>query len=478
MRNSRAKRNRRSTSKGANIFQNLFQNLLKSRKAMIILGVIIAIIIVVVVVLAVNVKPPAPTPPPGGPGDQMHQDETPDDEGDDFTGIALDVDGANRKDGFYTFLIAGTDQSGGNTDTIMVGAYDSINKKINIVSIPRDTLVNTNWSVKKINAAYSRGGIDGLKKEISKIMGFVPDSYAVINLQAFEELVDAIGGVYYDVPVDMHYKDPTQDLVIDLNKGPQQLTGKQALGVMRFRSGYRDADIGRINTQQDFLMTLADQVLSVGNVTKIKEIADIFSKHVETNMLWGNMVWYGTEFLKLGDGAIQFHQLPADTLATIRGGSYVSIYLNEWLEMVNTMLNPYEKEITTADVNILTKTKSGLHSTTGNIAGGEDSFLNYYELTGRPDPEAQQPEEPIVDPENPEGTDPAVPGTPGEGTTPPEGGTTTDPGTEVTPPEGGETTDPGTELPPGEIPPDGILTPGEEVWTSPSDLETYEEPAA
>ena len=476
MRNSRAKRNRKSTKAGLDAFLEFFQNIFRSRKSRIILGVVAAVIIVIIVVLAVNVQPPAPTPPVE-PSDQTQQDETPDDPEDDYTGIELDVDGANRKEGFYTFLIAGTDQGGGNTDTIMVGAYDSINKKINIVSIPRDTLINVNWSVKKINAAYSRGGVDGLKKEISKIMGFVPDSYAIINLQAFEELVDAIDGVYYDVPVDMHYSDPTQNLVIDLDKGYQHLTGSEAIGVMRFRSGYSDADIGRINTQQDFLMTLADQVLSVGNVTKIKEIADIFSKHVETNMLWGNMVWYGTEFLKLEDGAIQFHQLPANTLATIRGGSYVSIYTNDWLKMVNEMLNPYTTDITTSNVNILTKDKNGLHSTTGNIAGGEDSFLNYYELTGRPDPEAQQPEDPTVDPNNPEGGEV----TPPEGgeVTPPEGGEVTPPeGGEVTPPEGGETTDPGTELPPGEIPPDGVIDPNEEVWTSPSDLEVYEEPAA
>ena len=122
-----------------------------------------------------------------------------------------------RRDGVSTILLAGTDAGGARTDALILLTLDQEKDRATLVSIPRDTLVNTNWSVKKINAAYSRGGIDGLKKEISKIMGFVPDSYAVINLQAFEELVDAIGGVYYDVPVDMHYDDPTQDLSIHVN---------------------------------------------------------------------------------------------------------------------------------------------------------------------------------------------------------------------------------------------------------------------
>ncbi|MDO4553224.1 MAG: LCP family protein, partial [Bacillota bacterium] len=329
------------------------------------------------------IKPPAPP-------EEVIAEEEPEEE---LVGEVIDIaDEANRKEGWYTFVVAGTDQGGGNTDTIMVGAYDSVNGKVNVVSIPRDTLVNVSWSVKKINAAYLHGGIDGLKNELKKIVGFAPDSYAVVDLEAFVELVDAVDGVEFNVPQDMNYSDPTQDLYINLQAGYQTLDGEQAVGLMRYRSGYADADIGRIATQQDFLKAFARKCLQIGNVTKIKTFANIFNEYVETDMSLGNIIWYGSEFLKLSASDINFHSLPANTGASVRGGSYVAIYINDWVDMINEILNPYESDITTANLNILTTRSGSLYSTTGVIAGGESSFLDYYALTGQQDPDAVVPD--------------------------------------------------------------------------------------
>ena len=128
------------------------------------------------------------------------------------SGDSISIDGGNgtegdsqllnsdRKDGVYTFLIVGTDEASSNTDTILVGSLDTKKEKLNVVSIPRDTLVNVSWSVKKINSVYSStDGINGLMDELEDIMGFRIDSYGVVNLEAFEKIVDTIGGVYYDV---------------------------------------------------------------------------------------------------------------------------------------------------------------------------------------------------------------------------------------------------------------------------------------
>ena len=95
-----------------------------------------------------------------------------------------------------------------------------------------------------------QAGMDRMLEGIRDLLGFDVDVYAAVDLEAFVELINAIGGVDYDVPVDMHYTDPAQGLVIDLDAGPQHLTGEQAVGVMRFRSGYVTADIGRIDTPQ------------------------------------------------------------------------------------------------------------------------------------------------------------------------------------------------------------------------------------
>lgn len=304
---------------------------------------------------------------------------------------------ASLVDGMYTFLIVGFDQVAYHTDTIMVGRMDTVNHTINVVSIPRDTLMNISGGTKKINELFLRGmnntdgdqeaklqgGIDRMLEGITDILGFTPDVYAAVDLEAFVQLVDAIGGVDYDVPVDMHYSDPTQDLYINLDAGMQHLTGEQALAVMRFRSGYVTADIGRIGTQQDFLMSIASQFLSLGNIPKLGEFIDIFTEYVQTNLDAGNLAFFARQFLMCSSEDISFETIPANYNDAIKGLSYVSIYVDDWITMINEKLNPYDQPVTTSNVNILThSTTSGFYSTTGTIAGGADSFTDYTYLRG------------------------------------------------------------------------------------------------
>ena len=290
---------------------------------------------------------------------------------------------ATLNENMYTFLVVGVDQAGGNTDTMMVGRIDTENHTIDVVSLPRDTLVNVSWSVKKINTLYSAdinsggNGIDGLLDGLKDILGFGIDCYAVVDLEAFVELVDAIGGVDYNVPVNMNYYDPTQDLYINIPAGEQHLTGEEALKVVRFRSGYASADIGRIGTQQDFLKSVASQMLTLGNIPNLPTFIDIFEEYVETNMSTANLAYFARQFLMCKSENINFHTLPGNYGDSIKYLSYVSIYIDEWLEMVNSCLNPYDEPVTEANVNILTHSSStGFYSTTGYVAGGVDSFYD------------------------------------------------------------------------------------------------------
>ena len=119
------------------------------------------------------------------------------------------------------------------------------------------------------------------------------------------------------------------------------------------------------------MKSVASQLLKIGNATKVDEFAKIFKEYVETNMTLGNIVWFGLEFLKLSEEDINFYILPGNYNGSINGVSYVFVYLDEWLEMINTKLNPFKTQITMNNVNILTKDSSGnLYSTTGQIAGG------------------------------------------------------------------------------------------------------------
>ena len=155
-----------------------------------------------------------------------------------------------RKKGCATILVAGTDEGGYRTDSMLLLNIDRTEKAIHLVSIPRDTLIYCEYSVPKINSAYgwAGGGEAGMQElllRVSEIIGFEPAGYAVVDLSVFEQLVDLMGGVTFDVPVDMHYSDPTQGLNIDLQAGTQRLNGEQAMQVARFRSGYATADLGR-----------------------------------------------------------------------------------------------------------------------------------------------------------------------------------------------------------------------------------------
>lgn len=279
---------------------------------------------------------------------------------------------SGRKESCYTFVLLAYDQSFANTDTILVGRLDTEGGTLDIVSIPRDTLVNVSWGVKKVNTILplEHNDADRFLEHLGKLIGFTPDCYAVVNIRAVEKLVDCIGGVYYNVPRDMDYDDPTQDLHIHIQKGYQLLNGANAVKVMRFRvgnndSGYVNGDLGRIATQQDFLTTAADQFLKLGNIPNLNDAIQIFQDNVATDLTANNIAFFAREFLKLDKENIRFHTLPGRGVM-IRGGSYLEVVLDEWVGIVDDYLNPFYQTITADNLDILQANGgNGAISTTG-----------------------------------------------------------------------------------------------------------------
>lgn len=183
-------------------------------------------------------------------------------------------------------------------DTIMLCSYNPKNQQASILSIPRDTYVGKNKEKAsasyKINSVYRNGeNIDGMVKNIEDIVGLEINNYLVIDTEVLVELVDAIGGVYYEVPIDMWYDDDSQNLHIHLNAGYQKLTGKQAEGLVRFRHNndgssypieYGDNDLGRMKTQREFITQVLKQTLKPENILKINDIVKIAMNNVNTNL--------------------------------------------------------------------------------------------------------------------------------------------------------------------------------------------------
>ena len=252
-----------------------------------------------------------------------------------------------RKPNFYTILVSGLDNHNGGSDTNILVAVDAENKKIHGVSIPRDTKAVINGKNHKINFAYNSGGIDLLAQTLTDQLGIPVDYTVCVDLQGFVALVDAIDGVPFDVPIDMNYEDPYQDLYIHIPKGYQTLSGAEALKVVRFREGYASQDIGRMETQQKFLKAVAKKMLTVENLDKVDDFVKIFNTYVETDLTLGNLGWLGKEAISIGADAITFSTLPSEWHSP-----YIYLAPEATLTLVNESLNPYVEDRVMEDLNI------------------------------------------------------------------------------------------------------------------------------
>jgi len=263
-----------------------------------------------------------------------------------------------RREGVYTVLLAGHNQ--GLTDVLMLAVFDTVEGSVNVMSIPRDTFVDTTTrNVRKINGAYNTGGMQRLLDEVATLVGYRPDNYVMVDYDGFIELIDAIGGVEYDVPMDMYHIDDDGEVDIDLKKGKQHLNGEQALGLCRFRSGYAAQDLGRISTAQGFLKVAAKKAVSVISFSKISDFVNIYSKYVDTDLSVGNLIWFmQTAWQKVDpEDGLNFMMLPVDG-GSFNGLSYVFALEEPALKMINESVNPFTTEITADDVSLLSQSEA------------------------------------------------------------------------------------------------------------------------
>ena len=328
----------------------------------------------------------------------------------------------DRQQDIYTILLVGNDDGNGNTDTIVVGRLDTVNHTMDFVSIPRDTLVNLDWNVRKINAVYAgtanSGGvaIDGLKTQIRNLIGFNVDCYAVIDLDVFVDTVDLMGGVWFDVPQAMHYEDPGQNLYIHIDAGYQCLNGEQAMGVVRYRSGYANGDLGRIEMQQQFLKAVASQFIRLGNIPNISQVVSLLAKNMDTDLSAANIAFFLRQALLCDSEDINFHTMP-NTPDMVYGLSYTFVELDPWLEMINQCLNPYNAAVTAANLDVVYKSGGTILSTSGNLRG---SWYYSATPTANTTPAPSPEPEPSAPPEGSGEVTPVPPETPEESQPPEE----------------------------------------------------------
>ncbi len=264
-----------------------------------------------------------------------------------------------RKDGCCTVLLCGVDENGTRTDTMLLLWLDRNGQQARLLSLPRDTMVNRDNPVPKLNGAYwanggSKGnpkqGMDMLMDYVKDLVGYRPDGYMLLDLNCFEELVDVMGGVTFDVPMDMEYNDPTQDLYINLKAGTQKLNGKEAMWLVRFRSGYAMADLERVKVQRDFMTAAVRQWKSVTRLPRAPFAASLLLRNTETDLSWRNLCWIAVTLSRCNTGELESDTLPGEP-KYINGGAYYVQNRQETAALVNEKYNSYEKEISANDLH-------------------------------------------------------------------------------------------------------------------------------
>lgn len=228
------------------------------------------------------------------------------------------------------------------TDTIMVLNYNPTTKKVQLVSIPRDTLIHINGNRWKINAAYPIGGDERVIEEVEKLLDIKINYLAKVNYKAFRDFIDAIGGVDMKIKHDMHYTDKSQNLKIDFDKGTtEHLDGKKAEEFFRWRknndgTGLQNGDLDRIQNQHEFIEKVVQKCTKPSIIFRIPKILKSIGNNVETNMPGGTMLKYGIKFIGLNSKDIVMTTVKG-TPKMIGGQSYVVVTKDENRELIEAL---------------------------------------------------------------------------------------------------------------------------------------------
>ncbi len=305
--------------------------------------------------------------------------------------------------GEFQVLLMGvsTDQAGVSlTDTIMIASYNPNSQRAVLVSVPRDSFTGTN--VKRAKASDKINAIYNLTKDptetveaVNELTGLDLKYYAIVQTEALIELVDALGPIEYNVPIDMDYDDPTQDLHIHLDAGVQQIDGEKAEQLLRFRknndnttfpSDYGDNDIGRMRNQREFLTAVVQQTAKLGNITKLGSILDIASRNLITNVDFNTLKDYLPYAVEFSTENLLTESLPGEVpdLSKTNGVSIFVVDEEETEQMIKELFFP--EELTAQDGNTIsgnTTNATGISSTSNS--GTSNSKIKIEVLNGTSD---------------------------------------------------------------------------------------------
>jgi len=276
----------------------------------------------------------------------------------------------DRREYFWTFLIVGLNE-GTNANTVMVASYCGVTREAILISIPRDVPVHPTRNGRRLSSSYmigarnggKAGGVAAMQRDVQTIIGFIPDFYVLIDYDTFFTIIDAVGGIYIDVPIRMFYTDPFQNLRIDFQPGLQHMNSRQALEFSRFRQGDRGfpdlpgGDLGRVQSQQAVINAVIRELLRPESLLRIPEFISIFNESVYTNISLGDLPFFAGELNHIRRTEGGTDALTSYTFAThggmVNGVSYQFLTPANVVELLNRTVNPFDQDLSAADLRII-----------------------------------------------------------------------------------------------------------------------------
>ena len=259
-----------------------------------------------------------------------------------------------RKPDTATVLLCGTDKDGTRTDTMMLLYLGGDEGRIGLLSLPRDTLtVTAEGKRAKLNSAYGRNGCgeEGMEwtmTYVERIIGYRPDGYILVDMELVPKIVDLMGGV--DVHLDHHIRVHTDGVEVYVPAGDAHLNGEEVLATLRYRYGYANADLGRVEVQRMVITECMKQWVNPAKLALLPDALDMVQQESLTDLNVNNFLWIGKTILT------GMENMSSDTLPgypDMRGGaSYFVLYPDQVAELVNQSYNPYTVEVDEDDLEI------------------------------------------------------------------------------------------------------------------------------
>lgn len=256
----------------------------------------------------------------------------------------------DRKRDTATVLLCGTDEDGTRTDTMILMYLSGSENQVRLLSLPRDTYtITSSGKAAKLNSAFGRNGcgeegMEAVLDYVQRIIGYRPDGYILVDFTLVPQIVDIMGGVDFDVPMDMDVAS------VAIKEGYQHLSGKQLMTLLRFRKGYATADLGRVQVQREVLKACMDQWLTLDNIGNAFEAVDLLENNSISSLNTGNYIWMAKTML------LSLKNFGNDTLPGYaenrNGASYYILKKGEVADLINSSYNPYKVTIGPEDLNI------------------------------------------------------------------------------------------------------------------------------